>query len=109
LEFLPGHVIAQIASYLDPDCVVHALIPACPGLAAKLRNQVPWTRLTPSGRLVYVMSVALASVGSVSTMAVPCVPTRSTVRGKWQRLLASDKLKRLRIGNFCYLANAKVL
>jgi hypothetical protein len=44
----------------------------------------------------------------VSTLAVPCVPAQPTTRTKWQRLLASDKLKSLHVGNLCYVANEKV-
>jgi hypothetical protein len=108
LNFLPDMVVGKIASYLEPDCVLHDLIPACPGLAAKLCNQVAWDELKTFDPLVYVRSVALASVRTVSSMAVPCVPAQPAARGKWQRLLASDKMKRLRIGNPCYVVREKV-
>jgi hypothetical protein len=44
----------------------------------------------------------------VSTLAVPCVPNQPTTRKKWQRLLASDKLTSLHVGNLCFVANEKV-
>jgi hypothetical protein len=73
-----------------------------------LRNQVAWNQLTSPNLLLHVRSVALASVSTVTTLAVPSLPSEPTARGKWLRLLASDKLKRLHIGNPCHVANEKV-
>lgn len=109
LNYLPSNVLGHITSYLDPDCVVNSLIPACPGLVFKLCNGVQWKQVTSPKLLLYVRSVALAAVTTVTTLAVPCVPSEQTSRCKWQRLLKSDNLKRLHVGNECYLAKEKVL
>jgi hypothetical protein len=111
LDEMPDVCLRRVASFLGPDDVLARLLVAHPELAPRLHHSCPWPSRVNNNRLTTALDwlrFLLLGEADATDLSVLCRPDSEPLSRKLGGLLASDKLKSLRVKSPRYIAGSRL-